>query len=156
MCTLYWFCGVFIYGSVASSHRGFNASLGNAYMLNNVDFDGPPMVYTTGLITIRGIIYYIDCLSCICQWRGGADEDVWSVHLKKGFVSPITSHYGLKNRFEIFWFTKLDRSRGVKTSIEILHLFSIDASIKLVLKLVLMFTFFAFFTCFLVQSSCLQ
>ena len=77
--TLYWFCGVFIYGSVASSHRGFNASLGNAYMLNNVDFDGPPMVYTTGLITIRGIIYYIDCLSCICQWRGGADEEGSSV-----------------------------------------------------------------------------
>ena len=55
-CTLYWFCGVFIYGSTASSYCGrycgFNASLGNAFMFSNVGFDGPPMVYTVGLVTV--------------------------------------------------------------------------------------------------------
>ena len=50
--TLYWLCGVFIYGSVASSRCDFNASLGNASMLSNVGFDGPPTIYTVGLITV--------------------------------------------------------------------------------------------------------
>ena len=67
MCTLYWFCGVFIYGSSASSHCGFNASLGNASTLSNVGLDGPPTVYTAGLVTIRGIVYYIKWLSSVCQ-----------------------------------------------------------------------------------------
>ena len=74
--TLYWFCGVFIYGSATSSHCGFNASLGNASMLNNVGFNGSPTVYTVGIIIVRGIIYYIECLSCIRQWHGGTDGDV--------------------------------------------------------------------------------
>ena len=52
VCTLYWLCGVFIYGSVASSRCDFNASLGNASMLSNVGFDGPPTIYTVGLITV--------------------------------------------------------------------------------------------------------
>ena len=63
VCTLYWFCGVFIYGSFASSHCGFycgfNGSLGNTSMLSNVGFDGPSMVYTASLVTVRGIVYYI-------------------------------------------------------------------------------------------------
>ena len=71
VCTLYWLCGVFIYGSAASSHCGFycgfNASLGNASMLSNVGFNGPPTVYTVGLITVQGIIYYIEWLSSIRQ-----------------------------------------------------------------------------------------
>ena len=81
--TLYWFCGVFIYGSATSSHCGFNAFLGNASMLNNVGFNGSPTVYTVGIIIVRGIIYYIECLSCIRQWHGGMDGDVWSVCLNK-------------------------------------------------------------------------
>ena len=52
----FWFCGMFIYGSAASSRYGFycsfNASFGNAFKLSNVGFDGPPTVYTAGLITI--------------------------------------------------------------------------------------------------------
>ena len=71
VCTLYWFCGVFIYGFVASSccgpYCGFNASLGNASMFSNVGFDGPPMVYTVGLVTVRGIVYYIKRLPSIRQ-----------------------------------------------------------------------------------------
>ena len=65
--TLYWFCGVFIYGVASSSHCGFNASLDNASMLINVGFDGPPTVYTASFVTIRGIVYYIKWLSSICQ-----------------------------------------------------------------------------------------
>ena len=69
--TLYWFCGVFIYGATASSHCGFyfgfNASLGNASMLSNVGLDRPPTVYTTSLVIVRGIIYCIESLSTICQ-----------------------------------------------------------------------------------------
>ena len=83
VCTLYWFCGVFIYGSATSSRCGFNASLGNAFMLSNVGFNGPPMVYTVGLVIVRGIVYYIKWLSSICQWRGDVDGDVWSVRLSK-------------------------------------------------------------------------
>ena len=83
VCTLYWLCGVFIYGSVASSRCDFNASLGNASMLSNVGFDGPPTIYTVGLITVWGIIYYIEWLSSIHQWRGDVDEDVWLVYLSK-------------------------------------------------------------------------
>ena len=71
VCTLYWFCGVFIYGFIASSccgpYCGFNASLGNASMFSNVGFDGPPMVYTVGLVTVRGIVYYIKRLPSIRQ-----------------------------------------------------------------------------------------
>ena len=67
VCTLFWFCGVFIYGSVASSHCGFNASFGNAFKLNNVGFDGPSMVYIAGLVTVRGIAYYIKWLTSIRQ-----------------------------------------------------------------------------------------
>ena len=71
VCTLYWFYGVFIYGFVASSrcgpYCGFNASLGNASMFSNVGFDGPPMVYTVGLVTIRGIVYYIKRIPSIHQ-----------------------------------------------------------------------------------------
>ena len=45
--------------------------------------------------------------------------------------NPIDpSHHGLKNRSENFGSAKLDRLRDVETSIKILHLFSIDASIK--------------------------
>ena len=83
VCTLYWLCGVFIYGSVASSRCDFNASLGNASMLSNVGFDGPPTIYTVGLITVWGIIYYIEWLSSIHQWHGDVDEDVWLVYLSK-------------------------------------------------------------------------
>ena len=54
--TLYWFCGGFIYGATASSRCGFycsfNASIGNASMLSNVGFDGPPTVYTAGLVIV--------------------------------------------------------------------------------------------------------
>ena len=50
--TLYWFCGVFIYGVALSSHCGFNSYLGNASMLINVGFDESPMVYTVGFVTI--------------------------------------------------------------------------------------------------------
>ena len=67
VCTLFWFCGVFIYGSAASSHCGFNASFGNAFKLNNVGFDGPSMVYIAGLVTVRGIAYYIKWLTSIRQ-----------------------------------------------------------------------------------------
>ena len=71
VCTLYWFYGVFIYGSAASSHCGFycgfNASLGNASMLSNVGFNRPPMVYTAGHVTIQGIVYYIKWLSSVRQ-----------------------------------------------------------------------------------------
>ena len=70
-CTLYWFCGVFIYGSTASSYCGrycgFNASLGNASMLSNVGFRGPPMVYIASLVIVRGIVYYIKWLPSIRQ-----------------------------------------------------------------------------------------
>ena len=52
----FWLCGMFIYGSAASSHYGFycsfNASYGNAFKLSNVGFDGPPTVYTAGLVTV--------------------------------------------------------------------------------------------------------
>ena len=58
--TLYWFCGVFIYGATTSSrclfYCSFNTSLGNASMLSNVSFDEPPTVYTIGLVTVRGFI----------------------------------------------------------------------------------------------------
>ena len=67
VCTLFWFCGVFIYGFVASSHCGFNASFGNAFKLNNVGFDGLSMVYIAGLVTVRGIAYYIKWLTSIRQ-----------------------------------------------------------------------------------------
>ena len=67
--TLYWFCGVFIYGVASSSCCGFycdfNASLGNASMLINVGFDGLPTVYTASFITVRGTVYYIKWLSSI-------------------------------------------------------------------------------------------
>ena len=67
--TLYLFCGGFTYGATTSSHCGFhcsfNASIGNASMFSNVGFDGPLTVYTTGLVTIRGIIYCIEWLSSI-------------------------------------------------------------------------------------------
>ena len=59
--TLYWFCGVFIYGATASSrcgfYCGFNASPVNALILINVGLDGPPTVYTAGFVTVRGIVY---------------------------------------------------------------------------------------------------
>ena len=59
----FWFCGMFIYGFVASNcygfYCGFNASFGNAFRLSNVGFDGPPTVYTVGLVTVRDIVYYI-------------------------------------------------------------------------------------------------
>ena len=71
VCTLFWFCGVFIYGSIASSHCGFycgfNASFGNAFKLNNVGFDGPSMVYIAGFVTVRSIAYYIKWLTSIHQ-----------------------------------------------------------------------------------------
>ena len=55
ICTLYWLCGVYIYGFTASSRCGFdcgfNASLGNAFMLNNVYFDESLTVCAAGLIT---------------------------------------------------------------------------------------------------------
>ena len=57
--TLYWFCGVFIYGVASSNHCGSNASLGNASVLINVGFDRPPTVYTVGFVTIQSIVYYI-------------------------------------------------------------------------------------------------
>ena len=69
--TLYWFCGGFIYGATASSCCGFycsfNASIGNASMLSNVGFDGPPTVYIASLVTVQGIIYCIEWLSSIRQ-----------------------------------------------------------------------------------------
>ena len=69
--TFYWFCGVFIYSAIASTrygfYYGFNTSLANASMLNNVGLDEPLIVYTAGLITFRGIIYCIEWLSSICQ-----------------------------------------------------------------------------------------
>ena len=87
VCTLYWFCGVFIYGSATSSHCGFycgfNASLGNASMLSNVGFDQSPTVYAASLLTVRGIIYYIECLSSIHQWHVDVDRDVRLVRLSK-------------------------------------------------------------------------
>ena len=71
ICALYWFCGVFIYGVASSSccgfYCGFNASLGNASMLINVGFDGPPTVYTSGFVIVQGIVYYIKWLSSIRQ-----------------------------------------------------------------------------------------
>ena len=71
VCTLCWFCGVFIYDSAASSrcgfYCGFNASLGNAFMLSNVGFDQPPTIYTASLVTVQGIVYNIKWLSSIRQ-----------------------------------------------------------------------------------------
>ena len=87
MCTLYWFYEVLIYGFVASSrcgfYCGFNASLGNASMLSDVSFDRPLTVYTAGLVTVWGIVYYIKWISSIHQCRGDVDGDVWLVFLSK-------------------------------------------------------------------------
>ena len=67
----FWFYGIFIYGSATSNcygfYCGFNASFGNALRLSNVGFDGPPIVYTTGLVTVRGIVFYIKWPSFIHQ-----------------------------------------------------------------------------------------
>ena len=64
LCVLFFlFYGMLIYGSTVSSrygfYCGFNASFGNAFKLSNVGFNGPPTVYTAGLITIQDIAYYI-------------------------------------------------------------------------------------------------
>ena len=71
VCTLFWFCGVFIYGSATSSrcgfYCGFNASFGDAFKLNNVGFDRPPTIYTTDLVTVLGIAYYMKWLTSIRQ-----------------------------------------------------------------------------------------
>ena len=98
MCTLYWFCGVFIYGSATSSrcgfYCGFNASLGNVSMLSNVGFNGPLTVYITGLVIVRGIVYYIKWLSSICLWRGDVDGDVWLVRLSKRVLQSHQTQSG--------------------------------------------------------------
>ena len=40
---------------------------GNTFRLSNVGFDGPPMVYTASIITVRGIVYHIKWLVSIRQ-----------------------------------------------------------------------------------------
>ena len=68
---MFWFLRVFIYGFTTSSqcglYYGFNTSFGNAFRLSNVGFDESPRVYTAGLVTIRGIEYYIKWLVSIRQ-----------------------------------------------------------------------------------------
>ena len=60
-----------IYGSTTSSHYGFycgfNASFGDAFKLNNVGFDRPRTIYTTDLVTVLGIAYYMKWLTSIRQ-----------------------------------------------------------------------------------------
>ena len=88
MCTLFWFWRVFIYGFTTSRRCGLycslNASFGNAFRLNNVGFDEPPMVYTIGLVIIQGIEYFIKWLVSIRQWCGVVDGGVYWVRLSQG------------------------------------------------------------------------
>ena len=52
-------------------------------MLSNIGFDGPPTVYTVGLVIVRGIISCIEWLPYLRQWCGFFDGDIWLARLRK-------------------------------------------------------------------------